>query len=1252
MIRIPVTFWSRVVGGALLLVVGTVDGAPVPQVRRTADRAGETWACDFENVPLGQLATLGVDTGRTKAALVERVPGGGTCLRIETPEPATFCGLWLTRPVVIEKNLILSFDHREEIQEGFEGAYLGMSFRIGGKQAAWTSDRFSGEWRHVEVVLPRLELRYGFEGRMKAGLTFERIRIYGRSKDRKQRGDSPCRMKVFFDNFRIYTGTARSTAPAGKPYTSHNNPPLFDWSGASGPGTQFQYSMDADFPPTKTVTATLPSRMPFYVPDNPLKPGAWFFRRWTRGELYDGWGRVQSVFIPGKTHHYRLPDIDMTPLIAAPRPRLFRRIRPDGKPVSPAERDRLVRRARSWAEQGVQEHPGPFRKGDPRWPNWIDWYGKVAGRITNRTGSRLRRTAEAAILTRHPDAIAAARTLLLGACKWDPDGGSAERYGDLQAAGLLRGMVWCYDACETALTPAERRKTQAVIKERVLQFYRRISPFRLNPAQNHPWKRNTVVAESALVMMGAVPEAREWFGVAVHNFVYRILPSMGFDGEDAEGISYWRYGVNMLANCADLLLFMADVNVYDHPWLKRTCRFPIYCAPPNAYAISFADNSPKGNDSIVGPYGTDLAGLLGTRTRDPYALWYSDTPAPIVPPRPPADIPQSIIYPYIGYALFHTCLSEGLEDVGVGLYSGTYYAGHQHPDLNDFVIHAYGDKLAVLGGYYDWYGSPHFKAYSHTTLAHNTLLVDGKPQQPKTSGSLRAWFDSPGFGYTVGDASDPAVYHGMLRRFQRRLLFLKPRFVLIHDQVETDGTPRRVDWLLHGHTPRPFPADSARGTFTILRPNAVLQGRFFAPGAVNLTVRKSFEIPPQKPRESVFLAWDQVQPEWTLTATPEKKRSRIEFFTAMEVRRAGEGAGRNSNMRGFENDAARGCELRAPYGTYFVLLRKPGVRSRILKAEGLETDGEVAAVLLAPDGTPADALAVQATFLRFRGRFLFRGGPVPSDWALRVDGSPRTVSGRLLVDESPHAMQGRLFRCADGDLGVWWASLKSEETYRAEVSIEGWTGERPPRVRLNGRTVTGTHHILAVREGTRCLTVTGRGGFRRVAVSRLRYRALPAEVLPRTTATGPGEIAIDADSPGPIAQSERRGRVVNKIAATGGKAFCNLDGPVQWAEWRFTVPAEGDYWLLVRAASECETIDREVRIDGNPFPASGAAVRMKGTGGWCRSRDDWGWYRVVADSGRPAVVRLTRGLHTLRWEVAKGSQNVDLFVFRPTQDSR
>jgi hypothetical protein len=153
----------------------------------------------------------------------------------------------------------------------------------------------------------------------------------------------------------------------------------------------------------------------------------------------------------------------------------------------------------------------------------------------------------------------------------------------------------------------------------------------------------------------------------------------------------------------------------------------MYCAPPGAWAVSFADTA-KPNHGVRGPAEQRQVRDLAVRTRDPYALWYAGATNAVdgLVPKPPTDLPQSIHYRHIGWVIFNTSLADGLENSTFAMRSGPFYAGHQHDDQNGFVIHAYGEKLAIDSGYYDWWGSPHFKGYSTLTRAHNTLLVNGK----------------------------------------------------------------------------------------------------------------------------------------------------------------------------------------------------------------------------------------------------------------------------------------------------------------------------------------------------------------------------------------------------------------------------------------------------------------------------------------------------------------------------------------------
>ena len=115
----------------LILAAGTYWGA--------ASAAQDLPTYDFEQgAELAKYPRL--HAHRTEPQIV---PGGandrGHCLKISTPAPAGECGLEIAGPIKICKNLTLAFDHKTQIEPGFEGAYLGIAFYVDGKQYLWTS---------------------------------------------------------------------------------------------------------------------------------------------------------------------------------------------------------------------------------------------------------------------------------------------------------------------------------------------------------------------------------------------------------------------------------------------------------------------------------------------------------------------------------------------------------------------------------------------------------------------------------------------------------------------------------------------------------------------------------------------------------------------------------------------------------------------------------------------------------------------------------------------------------------------------------------------------------------------------------------------------------------------------------------------------------------------------------------------------------------------------------------------------------
>jgi hypothetical protein len=132
-----------------------------------------------------------------------------------------------------------------------------------------------------------------------------------------------------------------------------------------------------------------------------------------------------------------------------------------------------------------------------------------------------------------------------------------------------------------------------------------------------------------------------------------------------------------------------------------------------------------------------------------------------------------------GYAI----LQRGADTnaTWLALKYGPHGGGHGHPDKNSFILYARGDVVAPDVGTHA-YGSPLHYGWDKTTLAHNTLVVDGKSQEP-AQGKCLAFGSEGGVDFSVTDAGP--IYRGV--RFIRSVATLTPNLIVFVDQVEADA---------------------------------------------------------------------------------------------------------------------------------------------------------------------------------------------------------------------------------------------------------------------------------------------------------------------------------------------------------------------------------------------------------------------------------------------------------------------------------
>lgn len=1029
---------------------------------------------------------------------------------------------------------------------------------------------------------------------------------------------------------------------------SYSACPMFNWPRKGSGKYLLEWSESPDFPSDKISTQE--TERTFYAPGI-LQSGTW---NWRVKDRLSGKVIAKGIItVPKRSYSYLPPDYNFQKIAESQHPRLLALSK-----LALKTDPNLKTKALKCLANGIPPDPLPWSPGQKDMPQWIDWCRKVSNGVVTATGTGMRDIGQAAEAFGDDELTEKAKILLLDISKnWSTNNGSSLKYGDLQAGFLLEGMCWCYDAAYGRMTPEERTIALSAITTRAKQFWGAINPFGHQEAQNHPWSMATTLSFAATITAGENSDSQEWFDYTFQLYTLRFLPALGFEGENNEGLSYWSYGGNIIAKYADLIKCVYGIDLYQHPWLAQTARFPIYCAPPQGFTVSFSDAAQNGlsNHGNMGPVDRVFSRKLASSAKDPYALCYSGTAddGEIIA-KVPTDIPQSRFFSHIGLAVFNTCLTDARENVSLGFHSGKYFAGHQHADQNSFVINAYGDKLAIDGGYYDWYGSPHFKTYSIQTQAHNTVLVNGKGQAVHKSGAdgmIKNYFDSWSFGYAEGDAANPLVYGGELSEFNRKIIFVKPEFVIIYDKLSSRSAPAVFTWMLHAHGSNPIKIDSASKTFEVIRPSAYLYGKAFCPEDINMSVENSYDVQPLIPFSSQPLRSESIDQEKTMKVSNVSPVGSTVFLTGLQILKPENFKSGNANFANISNDGCDGIEVKSKSGSSMILFRKKSEGNIIIPGK-FETDAEVAAVKFDMSGNMVDAMLARGTFLSLNGNIVHKSAS-PENWAMRefpkplvkASGDFLKIDGVNIPAEITESKQPE-----GGSIYVVSASFSVSNNGKYTISAAGLEAGAKLHYRISSPAINSAGTVsgdkrsvpMFLAPSKYLLTLTTRSLPCGVELSSVKSRVCVAEILPASYSLPKNAIKIEAESP--CSESETHAFATDKVGASGGKASCEWGRATgQWADWEFTLSESADYTLLIRAAGTYNGVLREILIDGRQLSPDYRIVRWDSTGGWCRDSDDWRYFKI------PIKIPLEKGKHVIRITYLNEPSNLDLLAFAPEQ---
>jgi len=654
--------------------------------------------------------------------------------------------------------------------------------------------------------------------------------------------------------------------PAGTICTE--NPARFTWMPASADEAPYRIEVRRN---GEMAYCFEPIDRNFYTPDCLMEPGEYTYRVYARSGL----------LVPEKPFSIA-EDAVHTPLIRreerytaiGSHPRIWLG-KEDLPRAQKAIQSELKQEWASFLASGVDNWlAAPLIREPERYPNdirviplWRQMYTDCQEALYT-----VKHLAVAYRLTGDEQYLQKAKAQLLSLSEWDLSGPTARSYNDESAFRVATALAWGYDWLYEALSAQERAQIRRALLERGRELYHYVHDkisIHTKLLDSHGVRSlSMTLVPAALVLYGEEPEAEEWLNYTVEYFFTLFTPWGGDDGGWAEGPTYWQSGVSFFTEAISLLWKATGLNVFERPFFRNTGDFILntYCQDTRFMAF--------GDMSDLGDYPGMKAGftmrILSAATSNPNApvyAWYCDQAKErgkgtegmfynygwwnfdfdelffrlLYPQAPAPKAPDNALtvrqFPHIGWATIHKHMAEEERHLAFYFKASPYGAvSHSHGDQNAFVLHAFGEPLAIQSGYYIGYWSSMHINWRRQTKSKNAITVGGVGQfaelrkatkDEAMNGSARSMYErliasrgrieaceqKDGLVYLRGDAAEAfAQSLPNVKSNKRHVLFVDESYFVMVDEIEL-AEAETIEYRLHALQP-----------FAIGRNEASMQG--------------------------------------------------------------------------------------------------------------------------------------------------------------------------------------------------------------------------------------------------------------------------------------------------------------------------------------------------------------------------------------------------------------------------------------------
>lgn len=453
-----------------------------------------------------------------------------------------------------------------------------------------------------------------------------------------------------------------------------------------------------------------------------------------------------------------------------------------------------------------------------------------------------------------------ARRWLLALARWDVNGPTARSYNDEAAFRVTTALAWGYDWLHDELTAEERQCVHDALLARGRELFRYVTEdirIHIKLLDSHGVRSlSMTLVPAALALFGEDEEARRWLNYTIEYFFCLFTPWGGDDGGWAEGPAYWQTGVSFFTEAITLLKKATGVDVFARSFFRNTGRFILNTYCQDTLFMAFGDMSDLGD--YPGLKAGFTMRILSAATDNPLApqfAWYYeqarergkgteglfynygwwnfdfdelffrllyDRPVAACPPEPGTSLTW---FRDIGWATLHRDMADENKHLAFSFKSSPYGSvSHSHGDQNAFVLHAFGEPLAIQSGYYIGFWSSMHLNWRRETKSKNAVTIGGVGQfahlrkttkAEEMNGSAKSQYEQliaargcieaceqhDGLVYMRGDAT-PAfamTVPGLLAN-KRHVLYTEEGFFVIVDEISLKA-PEAIDFRLHALYP-------------------------------------------------------------------------------------------------------------------------------------------------------------------------------------------------------------------------------------------------------------------------------------------------------------------------------------------------------------------------------------------------------------------------------------------------------------------